>query len=301
MIYWPKLGRAAALLRAALGAAIAAFRNLCRNGLFVFTEYIAVDFTARLCRGIYFAGRPCAQRASLKKLGAAFFTRPAGRLPQRVFTFIAWQQLIPRLCGPCQNRKPAPTDDGGRGPFGAIFSARRQKMTPRCGRGTLPPRGGRAARYGQSFFLNQPGMGKATAPVSAGTAIHPTPHYISGVWAELVPYAPEINVIIMNMLTIAASVFAASFILLATDVCRSGTRASARNGCRLAPGGIDCARRPVDGPRGSDTAPPANRAALWGNGHDRVRFGNVGVRRPRRARQRLPISTRRQRRPPAAP
>ncbi len=70
-------------------------------------------------------------------------------------------------------------------------------------------------------------MGKATAPVSAGTAIHPTPHYISGVWAELVPYAPEINMIIMNMLTIAVSVFAASFILLATDVCRSGTRASA--------------------------------------------------------------------------
>ena len=64
----------------------------------------------------------------------------------------------------------APTAGGGRGPFGAIFSARRQKMTPRCGHARLPPRSTRPAgrpcraHYSQSFFLNQPGMDKATAP-----------------------------------------------------------------------------------------------------------------------------------------
>lgn len=299
-MYWPKLGRAAALLRAALGAAIAAFRNLCRNGLFVFTEYIAVDFTARLFRGIYFAGRPCAQRASLKKLGAAFFTRPAGRLPQRVFTFIAWPQLIPRLCGPCQNRKPAPTDDGDRGPFGAIFSARRQKMTPRCGRGTLPPRGGRAARAtaSPSFWTARHGQGDRPGQRRHGDTSDAPLHLgrVGGAGAVRAGDKRDHNEYANNRGERLRGI-----VHPVGDGRVQVRRASARNGCRLAPGGIDCARRPVDCPRGSDTAPPANRAALWGNGHGRVRFGNVGARRPRRARQRRPISTRRQRRPPAAP
>lgn len=79
------------------------------------------------------------------------------------------------------------------------------------------------ARYGQSFFLDSPTWARRpprSAPARRYVRRPTTSRACGRSWCR----TREINMIIMNMLTIAASVFAASFILLATDVCRSGAR-----------------------------------------------------------------------------